>query len=170
MRHGKYNFWIAWAFLLVLIILNSGCITQRKCNERYPPSVSDSTYVRDTFIMIVDTVVVPGETVTIRDTVPCPELNFSKTVKKNHVTAKVVIKNGKIDFECKADSLEALLNTIRKERVTTRTRSSVSKPVIELKSYWYDVYFFRPFSILALLILAGLYLFNKIFPRGWFRD
>lgn len=170
MRYSKYNFWILWVLILGLVLGFSSCITQKKCNDRYPPSVRDSTYIRDTVIFEVDTVRVPGETVVLRDTIPCPELNIEKTVKKNHVTASIKIKNGIIDFQCKADSLEALLNKERKERVITRIKSSVSKPVIERKSYWYDLWFFRPFSILALIALAGLFIFNKIFPRDKFRD
>lgn len=157
MRYSKYNFWILAAIMVALIFFSS-CITQEKCYERYPPSVKDSVSVHDTTIFDTMLVVIPSEAVIIHDTIPCPELNFEKTVTKNHVTAKIKIKDGKIDFECKADSLQRVLNKERKERVVTRTRSSVSKPLIVHKAYWYDIYFFRPLAGLSLLVLLAMLL------------
>lgn len=157
-------------FILTLASLSS-CITQEKCYERYPPQVRDSTVIKDTIIYWVDTFRLPGETVIIEDTIPCPQLEYHKSVTKNHVTLKIDISKGKVTFMCAADSLQRLLNRERKERVITRTKNFVSKPLIERKAYWYDTYFFRPVAGLSIILLLLYLLISRVLKakNGLFR-
>lgn len=139
--------------VVLLAILMSSCITQKRCYERYPPVTSETVIIRDTTIYCIDTVLVPGREVAIHDTISCPELEYHKHVTSGHVTARVDIHAGKIDVDCNADSLQLLLTRERRERVITKNKSSIAAPVIERRAYWYDVLIFRPVSAIVLLLL-----------------
>lgn len=159
-RRTKSNYWIAYLFLLVilaLVVLMSSCATQKRCNEKYPPQVSDSTYTKDSIVFVPDTIIVPGETVVITDTIPCPDVVYHKEVKKNHSTAIVDINKGKLTVECKTDSLEKII--IKQNHIieTNRNRKEVSKPVIEYRTRFIDMLcrWIAGIAVGALLILIA---------------
>lgn len=97
----------------------TSCITQKKCFEKFPPQIitKDSIVVKDTVIYRDTTITLPGDTLQINDTIPCPNVNINRVVKSKNgkTTATVSIKNGKLQVECKTDSLRLLLKICKQK-------------------------------------------------------
>lgn len=149
-----------YAVIVLALVGLSSCITREKCMERYPPevSVTDSVFRSDSTMVIRDTVTVPGETVTVRLNIPCPEANMEKVFKKNGTTARLVIKDGVATCEAKTDSLtriiENLTRTIKEGRNTKR--KEVTPPTIIKEtpnSFWF---------LLGLACAVSFYLGNRL--------
>lgn len=134
--------------LLIGILFFSSCVTQERCNAKFPPGVTykDSTIYHDSITWRDTTIYLHGESVQIRDTVFCDSLNraqmATKTVKAGHVTALVGIKNGRIEVLCKEDSLIAVIASL-KNRITTLTskkqKTIVLPPLEKVEAHWYDI-------------------------------
>lgn len=131
-------------YLILAIILGlqlSSCVTRERCMEKFPPSVSisDSTSRSDSTIVIRDTVTIPGETVTVRLNIPCPDVNMEKVFKKNGTTARLIIKDGVASCVAENDSLkvvtEKLTRTIKELR--SRKEKEVTPPIIIKEVPWY---------------------------------
>lgn len=136
-------------------IFLTSCITQKKCNDRYPPQVRDSSYTTETLTNCIDTVYKPGETISIPgDSIPCPDLIYHKEIKKGHLTGSVNIKNGILKFDCKSDSLEVIINTLRKEVITNRSKTEVHTGPKEYITRWYDMFCRYATGIYTLLLLG----------------
>lgn len=145
------KFWTYFVQTFLYGLLLSSCITQQKCLEKYPPVVKDSIIVVTKDTVIHDTVTVAGELIFWSDTIPCPELNYSKSETKNNLTSFVKIKNGKIKVLCKADSLLLVVDSL----VRTIEINSSKVQTVEVPTYinhWYD----KPSHILAILFLIAL--------------
>jgi len=116
----------------------TSCMTQRRCQEKFPPQVKDSSYTVETIINHVDTVYLPGDSVSVPgDSIPCPELVYHRTEKKGNITATIDIKKGILKFDCKADSLMKIINDQEKKIITNRSKTEVHT-VKEFKTHWYD--------------------------------
>lgn len=152
---------INWTLFVMTIFVLNGCITQQKCNDRYPAQIiiKDSTSIK--IVEKTYTVTIPSESVFIHDSIPCPYFEYKKEVKHNNVTAKVVISKGKLTVECKSDSLEKLLHT--KDSIITNFHSEVKIPkeVPAFKEHWY----LKPllwWFIISLLFIIVYLIFSKI--------
>ena len=167
----RSNFWLAWFFLLILIVIGlSSCITQKRCQEKYPAQVitKDTTIIRDSIITITDTVRQEGQLIFITDTIPCPQLEYHKSVTKNNLTAKIDISKGKLNVDCKTDSLIKIIETQSHLIKTITTHNEVKiNTVKEFVVHWYDIVF-RFLSAVLFLILLSLIFFIKIFPKNKF--
>lgn len=154
-------------FLIVIILglLLNGCITREKCMERYPPesSVKDSISRSDSVFVIRDTVIIPGETVTVRLNIPCPEVNMEKVFKKNGTTARLIIKDGVATCQAENDSLTHIIEkqnrTIKEYR--NRKEKEVQPPIIIKETPWYFWF------LLGIACCVSFYLGNrfKIFGK-----
>lgn len=97
------------------------------CQRRTISNKSQVTVVRDSIIRDTTTVTrdslitVPGATVVIRDTIPCPDLVLYRHEKKGHVTARVNISKGKLDVHCDADSLNLLVQKLQMKLIRSST-------------------------------------------------
>lgn len=93
------------ATIVLLLIILAGC------SKKMLPTVE--TVIKET--ITTDTVYVPkekivtrpGDTVTIHDQIDCPDVVYHKEAvsKTGNVKASVNINNGKLDVDCKTDSL-----------------------------------------------------------------
>lgn len=112
--------------LFLLAAVAASCTTAKRCARKFPPVVEirDSVYVRDTTIVVHDTITLPGSLLTIRDTVPCDSLgraNLNKrTVRAGRATATVEINKGVLTVECAEDSLRAVITKLERFRDTWR--------------------------------------------------
>lgn len=148
-------------FLLLGLLLSS-CLTQRRCLERFPPSVfsDDSTHVKDSIITQTFTVTIPGEQSIIHDTIPCPELEYHSEKKKNHITARVTISKGKLDVECIADSLKRIIEaqTHQIEIYRTEKERVVEQPPCDHRATKWDKFATWWFAGSVLVIIIAGYL------------
>lgn len=132
---GKYLF-------IAIIAVLSGCATQRRCFEKFPPQVitRDSIIQKDTTIYRDTAITIPGDTVVISEKIPCPDVKFSKSVKsqKGSVTASATLRGGVLHIECKADSLQVVIKNLETkirslEKYHTEVKIVQAPPKIKYK-------------------------------------
>lgn len=117
------------------------------CHRRVVSTKSQVIEVRDSIIyerdvQIIDTTIyVPGDSVRIVDTIPCPEAKMNREVvsKNGKTSARVVILDGIVTVDCKTDSLQLLVQMLRRELVRTANFKSKKQDtsVYEQKQDWY---------------------------------
>ena len=93
---------------LTILLLVIGLVS---CSKRLTPSVETvikETITTDTVYVPKEKIVtIPGDSITIHDTIPCPGLVYHKEVtsKSGNVKATVDINKGNLQVDCKTDSL-----------------------------------------------------------------
>lgn len=78
--------------------------------------IKDSVVFKDTSVYItVPPIVIPGERLTLHDTVPCPDAQWKGTAKSltGRTTINAEINNGKIKIDCKTDSLIKRIDSLQ---------------------------------------------------------
>lgn len=84
-----------------------------------------------------------GDTIKVMRTVPCPEAKFDTVIKKGKTEMKASIKNGVLDIECNADSLQHIIDSITRLKQkevyqSERVEVPVDKPVPYIPKWvWY---------------------------------
>lgn len=158
---------------IVLIWGLSSCVTQKRCESKFPSkdSVSTSVMYKDSLVFIGDTLYFAGDSTVIHDSIKCPD--YYKATTKGKLTSTVTIKNGKITVVCREDSLKKILEferTIR-TKTTSEFKSEKSKPEIVYESYWYDImcrWGFGISLIIIIILMAGKIVKNdllKVFQK-----
>lgn len=93
--------------LTILLLI----ITLASCSHKLAPGVNTvikETITTDTVYVPKEKIVtIPGDSVKIHDTIPCPGLVYHKEVtsKSGNVKATVDINKGNLQVDCKTDSL-----------------------------------------------------------------
>ncbi len=145
-------------FLLIIFlgaIFFSSCITQEKCNERFPPIVKDTSYSNKILTNCVDTIREPGQIITFTDTIPCPlTAEYHKKITHNHASIQVDISKGKITATSNCDSLIRVIDSLKITTNNFREKSLLPKNIIEYRSTSFDM-FCRWSALFLFLILLG---------------
>jgi hypothetical protein len=142
--------------IIFLLATLTSCVTQKCCNRKFPPQIitKDSISVKDSVVLIRDTIFIPGAQVTLHDSIPCPELEYHKVSKKNNVTLSVNISKGKMSIDCKADSLQKEIEYLQHHIRTNKFKSETKiDTIVEYKIHWYD-YLARFFAVILLIWLV----------------
>jgi hypothetical protein len=116
--------------LLVALSMFASCkapkvIIKEVVKDSIHTVINTETVVKDSAVFI------PGDTVRITDSIPCPDVTYSKEVTKGKITAKVTINKGKLDVECKYDSLMLIIQNLRRELVTFQSYNEHNKATVE---------------------------------------
>ena len=108
------------------------------CSKKMHPAVQ--TVIKDSIITRTETkyrdtvIEVPGREVFIRDTlIDCPDAVLNRSETRDGITAKATISKGRLQVQCKADSLQLVIRYLQDrltftERFKTET-ITVEKPV-----------------------------------------
>jgi hypothetical protein len=147
---------IILGFLLLLI---ASCATQKRCFEKFPPQVitKDSIILKDTTIYVKQRIFIPGDSVLISDTIPCPDVEYHKEAKSTlgKTTAKVDISKGRLTVDCKVDSLNKIIDSLKVQLQTKEAYHKevqvVEKPVEKTPLWvWYT------FGVIGLMLILFL--------------
>ena len=135
--------------LIVLILISSSCITQKRCLERYPPS-RDTTYIETVKETIIP---LPGDTVSINVPVRCPDQDIV-LVENNRLKQSIRILNGKLlsITEIKPDTI----------KVTTIQTKEVIKEVSMPLKYTPKFYIFCTYAFIGIIVALVGWLTLKI--------
>lgn len=95
------GFVIAWVIAVIMLCIFTGCATQKRCNQLYPPIESrhDSTIIQKEVILKDTTIfrTLPPDTVTIFDYLADNSLfNDTITAENSHAIAKSWIRDGRL--------------------------------------------------------------------------
>lgn len=156
----------AFAILIFwTLIVQTSCITQKKCNERYP--AKDSTYTTETIINDWDTVYLAGGEALIEVDSPCPEyVEFHQTIRKGRTSASIDISKGKLRVECNEAPLREI---IKNQKHIIRTFESRKPQVVRevvMKTAWYYTFCVWWFilSMIFTLMFIGVGMLRKKVP------
>lgn len=155
---------IVWALVIWTITVQTSCITQEKCRERYP--TKDSSYTREVIISDTDTMWFAEENYYAEDSIPCPpEIKYHKETHTGGHKITVDIDKGKLTVTCHDDSLQRIIN--KQRHVITSYQSKQGQVVREvvMKTAWYYtfcVWWFVLSIIFILLCILAEILRKKI--------
>lgn len=102
-------------WLLIAAFFISGCVTQKRCFEKFPPQliVKDSIVYRDTTIYIDTTITIPGETIVLIDTLPCP-ITGKYRAKGKRGSVDVDIVNGVMTVKSTCDEYQHKISLMKR--------------------------------------------------------
>ncbi|MDI3320009.1 hypothetical protein [Pinibacter soli] len=140
MKLRTYKALLIGLVIMYCAFLLFGCTTQKKCLERFPPQIitKDSIVLKDSPIYLRIYVPVPGDSVTMHDTFPCPDMIYHKEFKSasGRTIGIVNVKQGQLIVSCKTDSLNRIIDSLvhlqTKEVYKTETKI-VEKPVVKYR-------------------------------------
>lgn len=136
------------SILIFGLFFLSSCVTQERCNTKFPPGVSirDSIIYKDSIAWRDTTIYIPGESIEIHDQVNCDSLHRAqlaeKKIRAGHVTAVVSIKDGQLSVLCKEDSLISVVASLKdhiKTLTTSKSKTVTLAPITTTKAHWYDI-------------------------------
>ena len=159
MKRG-YAYSISTSKVFFYIVIAMFAIAISCCKA---PQTIIKTQVKDSIVTQVKTVVkdslifLPGDSVTLVDTLPCPELKQSATADKGSIKTSYNISNGKLTINCKTDSLLKRISWLENQYYSTKTHQikevievPVDKPVPYIPKW---VWFSLLLNLLVLLYL-----------------
>jgi hypothetical protein len=121
-------------YAIAMAVLLFGC----KSYKPVVDSVKDSTVVkyfyRDSIITL------PGDTVRIKTTVPCPEAKWRAQAKSGRSSLVASLNNGELSIDCKQDSLLLRISVLEKElerKTNTIVHVPVPREVIRYRAPWW---------------------------------
>ena len=159
--------------LLALILLASSCVTQRRCNRKFPPEVKTITNTetviqyRDTVVYVTipgDTVTAPGDTVYV-DRVTGLANSEASVLHTSFARSWAQVVGGVLQHELvQKDSIwkAYLQNAIREKSTHTETVSETVREVNRLK-WWQKVLMWTGGATTALF---SYWVFRQFNLRG----
>lgn len=126
-------------YLLYIIAIVSSLAA---CHKRSLPAPSVITITKDSIVerlTVKDSIItIPGATVTITDTLPCPDVVAASTASNGHLKASYTFKKGLLSINCNTDSLQQRIQWLEAEKAFYKSASTTIKepyPVKELVTY-----------------------------------
>ncbi|THU36907.1 hypothetical protein FAM09_18260 [Niastella caeni] len=151
---------IVIVYALSMIALLFGCKTPKPVIAQVNDSTVVKYFYRDSIIAL------PGDTVQIRTTVPCPEAKWQGQAKSGRSSLVASLKNGELSIDCKQDSLLLRISLLEKElerKTNTIVHVPVPREVIRYRTPWWakitlgiSIFFITRFCIKNWrLLIAG---------------
>lgn len=153
--------------MITVILLLGSCVTQQKCDKKFPPSTKDSIVYRDSVVIkevvkittkIKDSTIIK-EGIAFKDSTPCNENSTTKIVR-NGDTFIVKIKNGMVHLDVNLQETISRFQTKEvdktKEKESTKDSSKIEKKekiIVRFQQYipWW-VKALAAIGIVALII------------------
>lgn len=141
-------------YLLILLVLSS-CITERKCYDKFPPKTTVDTVVVDSIAYRDTLIFVPGDTIIFQMPDLCPDMDTIVVFKEGRV--KVVRKDSILtfDYEQKEKELTAKLKDKYKSTVITKT-ITIREPIPFWKMFFFYIGIFFFIGLIIFLIWISL--------------
>lgn len=171
-KYWAISIFIAFLIFVFITCFLSSCITQQKCNERFPPQTlkesSDTNKTSEIEYKYRDTVIYQkGKEIKIIDHAYCDSLNRAQmkktTVKDGDLSASIEIKDGVVNLDCKEDSLKKIIlkltDMIQKEKTTIKSSKESTKVIIKKEIPGWAKYIVFPCLLALILLASGLALF-----------
>ncbi len=117
--------------ILSLVLLTASC--SKKLSPTVETVIKETITTDTVYVPKEKIITIPGDSVMITDTIPCPELNYHKeaTSKSGNVKATVNISKGNLQVDCKTDSLIQRIQWLEahsKQVVNKETTITITPP------------------------------------------
>lgn len=146
-----------YLFFLLSLFLFTSCVTKKTCQQKFPPQIitKDSLVIKDTTIYVDIPIVIPGDSILLIDTIPCP-INYEKEVIEDNKTISVKIKDGKLTAKCSTDSLVKVIQDLEvkvqnKEKYSSNTELVPVEVVKHKTPKWCWYYIIISLSVFAII-------------------
>lgn len=143
----------------LMLFLAIGCCT----NKQLPSprvEIKDSIVYKDKEVKVyVPPVIIPGDSVTLHDTIPCPDITYTRkaTSTTGKTTVSVSISKGQLEVICKADSIKKLLDSARaviKEKESYRQETHIE--YISVPKWYIPWWCYAVVVVCALIVFICL--------------
>jgi len=161
--------------LILILIVSYSCVTQKKCNQKFPSEViTRDSIVYRTNTIIKDSIIyikVPIEVGTIEGNINCDSLGAQMkkvTIDNKRLKMTIEVINGKLIAvsTCKEDSLQAIIQRQMTIIDSLHVKATLVKdPLIKFEMKWYEQLFFY-IGVIASLI--GLFYFGIKYLKNKF--
>lgn len=156
-------------FIFVVAFLSS-CVTQKRCNERFPPVTSDSSYSVVSYECEYDTIYTPYKKVDFDTTLYFIPKNkvFHYSQNKNGLTSTIDINKGKLSVFCAADSLQLIIDHDKEIIHNYKLKKEVKYLPCDKKhvTSWYHFCFWVTWISIIILFLLLIATIIKMYLKG----
>jgi hypothetical protein len=159
--------------ILIFLFLASGlcsCVTQNRCNSKFPLSEKDSTSTVVTYETYWDTINIPREELSFDTSGIVPlDIIFSHIERKGHLKQTLDIRNGKITQTCVSDSLSRYIEKLRASKTVYQVKHITKMiPCDREHRTKRDAFclYFTGISLLLILIAFIAWLVRKYLKPG----
>lgn len=151
-------------FLIAVPVFLTGCITQQKCNDRFPPvvSVKDSIVYKDSIVEREKLITIPADSSWYEALLECDSLGQVK-IKSLHtelgkrIEASIAIKNNVLIGKCVADSALIVATWNERHSTTNSTKTETKiKEVVRKVGPWYVE------PLIGWFVLSLLYIIYRL--------
>lgn len=169
MKPSRTTIILLLACAALMVLANMGCVTQKACNEKFPPQVirKDSIVYKETIVYRDTTAKVKGEgvklsniPVTVDDNGKAQLPKTKAASKSGRVNVEAEIKDGKLNVDCKEDSLFDVIVKLKEKISTIEKNHSEVQVKKEYTEHWYDIV--CRWVAVVTVILAGIYITIKL--------
>lgn len=151
-------------FVFVMVATLVSCVTQKRCNQKFPTVQFDSTSIVTTHDTIHDSIPVPYQELSFDTTSPCPEItSFRKEIKKDWLTAIVDFSKDGMKFFIKSSPHKESIAIPVKRTVITNVKIEYRDKIIKEPIAWkWEFYRFGFYTLLIMvLVMTIIYLLKK---------
>jgi hypothetical protein len=143
-------------YALMLALACSACRTPRDLPGG--TIIKDSVVYKDTTVFVkIPPIVIPGEKVTLHDSVPCPDVQWKAKNESGRTTIDAEINNGYINISCKTDSLVHEIDSLKALiKVKEGYRSTVVTNVVTVKDWYIPRWVWLVVVACALIVFVAL--------------
>ena len=140
--------------IAILIFLLSSCITEKRCNEKFPPR--ESVEVRDSIVYRDTTIIIPPDTISFTFIDTCQDMDTVFITKNGKV--RVIREKGRMWVDCVSAPKDFLATLQDRHRHTIRT-------IVKGLTWWEKAFILIGKFFLFLLLASMLYVIGKRWIR-----
>lgn len=156
------------SILLVTLTLASCKTTAEFCDEKCPEKIVEKITIHDSIAYDTVEITIPGNTITIRDSVPCDD--FIKELEDARTRLRIAVRKGRLvaECECKEEkrkiAVQHLIRTITKDKLVIN-KTAPTKPK---KTIWYWLSFWQSWVAMGIILFfVGKSIFGWLKKHGW---
>lgn len=157
------------AFLLATLTLASCKTTAEFCDEKCPEKIVEKITIHDSLYVDTVEIYIPGNTITLIDSVPCDDL--IKQLEDAKTRIKIVVKDRILtaECECKAEKRKVavthMIRTITKDKLVIN-KSAPTKPK---RTLWAWLGYWESWVCMGVILLLSGILFVKWLKKKGYR-
>lgn len=115
----------------------TGCATQKRCSEKYPPAVIiHDSITTETVVDYRDTIIhIPGKYITVTEYIKDTVTLIDTVISKDNTHLSLLFHNGILTASCKADSLQMVISSLRSvlQKISRNNEKTIKIPVEVIK-------------------------------------
>jgi hypothetical protein len=169
--------WIDFTALIlafIILLLMPGCISLKKCNERYPPKIGrkDSVSREITYLKHDSLIRIPGDSAWYYALIECmqdkngkwiPTVSEQNTSNGNRIRMSSQIMDGRLQVNCTVDTMAIGIWWLEKHTKDLRVSYIRDSYPVEAKlSWWKSTMIIGGYILMGMILLIVVYVILRI--------